>query len=243
MRDVLFKYASHQMLERSTPQAAIKLRGLGTRFFHASASLQRRVLGEDTWRLAFTFALVRNPFARQLSMFTFLLQEAGCRAPLGRRPQHCDERRLPEAGPWLKNNTELGARFRTWIRALSAAYPPATKSQHLFGARSHGNELDTWFNSSQHSWLVDGSGQLLVHKVIKLEELRTSWGELQASICGLKAISYEQASGGSSGSRRNPSHHLHYSHYYDEPTRRIVEAYVGADLAAFGYTFEHVPSG
>lgn len=194
--------------------------------------------GEGTWRDAFTFALVRNPFARQLSMFTFLLQEAGCRMPLGRRPQHCEERRLPEAGPWLKNNTELGTRFRAWIYALSAAYPPATKNQHLFGARSHGNELDTWFNASQHSWLVDGAGQLLVHKVVKLEELRSSWAELQASICGLKTISYEQATGGASGTRRNPSHHLHYSHYYDEPTRRIVEAYVGADLAAFGYTFE-----
>ena len=30
----------------------------------------------------------------------------------------------------------------------------------------------------------------------------------------------------------------HFSEYYDEPTRRIVEEYMGADLKAFGYTFE-----
>ena len=38
------------------------------------------------------------------------------------------------------------------------------------------------------------------------------------------------------------SSHAHYSEYYDEKTRRIVEAYVGADLRAFGYTFE-TPAG
>ena len=32
------------------------------------------MLTPSAWESAYTFALVRNPFARQLSMFTFLLQ-------------------------------------------------------------------------------------------------------------------------------------------------------------------------
>lgn len=57
------------------------MRQLGSRFFHASAHLQRRVLGASLWEAAYTYALVRNPFARQLSMFTFLLQESACKLP------------------------------------------------------------------------------------------------------------------------------------------------------------------
>jgi hypothetical protein len=85
MRAVLLKYASHQMLELRSPGAAQKLRALTppSRFFHASASLQRRVLKPKPWASAYTFALVRNPYARQVSMFHFLLQEATCTKPIG----------------------------------------------------------------------------------------------------------------------------------------------------------------
>lgn len=37
--------------------------------------------------------------------------------------------------------------------------------------------------------------------------------------------------------RRNWKLHWHYSRYYDEATRRRVEAYYEKDIAAFGYTF------
>jgi len=238
MRDVLVKYARHQMVEAAMPQAGPKLRVLGSRFFHASASLQRRALGQADWDRSYRFALVRNPFARQLSMFTFLLQEAGCRFPKSRRPEHCEQRFLPEAGPWLSNHTEVGIQFRQWIRRLALAHPHNTVDAHLFGARSHGNEIDPWYNASQLSWLVERSGTLLV-EVIRLEELRSAWPKLQASICGLERITYEQTTQSSSQARRNPSRHLHYSFYYDDATRRTVESYMAADLATFGYTFEN----
>jgi len=237
MRALLYKYARHQLLEVSQPQAAMALRQLHSRFFHASASLQRRVLGADAWQGAYTFALVRNPFARQLSMFTFLLQEAGCKAPIGVRPSHCEERRLPAAGPWLSDKAQVATKFRSWIRTLADAFPLGTARAHLFGARSHGNELDPWYNASQLSWLVDQSGNLLVDEVVRLEELRARWPRLQKAICGLGATPYNadpQAT-----ARRNPSHHEHYSYYYDEPTRRIVEGFMAADLVAFNYTFSH----
>ena len=77
MRARLYASAKHQLLELNDATAAGRMRQLGSRFFHASASLQRRVLGAQAWDGAYTFALVRNPFARQVSMFFFLLQEAG----------------------------------------------------------------------------------------------------------------------------------------------------------------------
>ena len=238
MRARLYTHARHQLIEATDASLPPRLRALGTRFFHASASLQRRVIGAERWRAAFTFALVRNPFARQVSMFHFLLQEAACNRPIGSRPTHCEERKLPPAGPWLRDRNQTVLRFRAWIKALAAAFPVGTPSAHLFGSRSHGNERDAWFNASQLSWLVDADGSMLVHRVIKLEELEREWPSLQAQICGLARTAYADDG---ADARRNPSSHAHYSVYYDEETRRILEAYVHPDLAAFGYTFESEP--
>jgi hypothetical protein len=238
MRFRLLKHARHQLLELSTPGAMERMRSLGARFFHASASLQRRAVGEGAWARAYTFALVRNPYARQVSMFHFLLSEASCNRPVGVRPSHCEKRKLPPPGSWLNDHEQAVRRFREWIRAMAHEFPPGSKDEHLFGARSHGNERDSWFNASQVSWLVDGRGQLLVKEVIKLEELEAKWPKLQTAVCGLARTNYDDGV----DERRNPSHHAHYSEYYDDETRRTVESYMASDLAAFGYTFERKPA-
>ena len=68
MRATLAQHARHQMLEvvAGPAGAAAKLRSWGTRFFHASASLQRDAVGTQLWDKTYTFALVRNPWARQV---------------------------------------------------------------------------------------------------------------------------------------------------------------------------------
>ena len=71
-------------------------------------------------------------------------------------------RMLPEAGAWLDDPPAVARRFQAWIKRLAAAFPVGTPHAHPFGARSHGNERDPWYNASQHSWLVDASGRTLV---------------------------------------------------------------------------------
>ena len=121
---------------------------------------------------------------------------------------------------------------------MGAKFPPSSRDAHLFGARSHGNEIDPWFNASQLSWLVDASGKLLVNDVIKLEELESRWPTLQTHICGFARSAYAE----DSNLKRNPSSHGHYSEYYDTETRRVVEAHMAADILAFGYQFEEAPA-
>ena len=223
-------------VERQVPEGTRYLRSLQppARWFHASASLQRRAVGEATWRAAYTFGLVRNPYARQVSMFHFLLGEVSCARPIGQRPQHCELRKLPEPGPWLKDPALAAPRFRKWLRDMRAAFPPGTAHQHLFGSRSHGNEADAWFNASQISWFVGADGRTsLVDDILRLEDLNASWPALRRRVCGLRDVSYADG-----GLRKNPSVHTHYSYYYDAETRRIVDEYMGVDLARFGYTFE-----
>ena len=77
-------------------------------------------------------------------------------------------------------------------------------------------------------------GTILVNEVIKLEELESRWPALQRRICGFAHSPYAE----DAELKRNPSSHGHYSEYYDEATKRLVDQYVGVDLAAFEYTFE-----
>ena len=149
MRARLYRHARHQLLEATSADAGARMRSLGARFFHASASLQRQAVGEAAWRSAYTFALVRNPYARQVSMFHFLLAEASCNRPIGLRPAHCEQRKLPAPGPWLANHAEAVRRFRAWLHDMAAAFPVQSRDAHLFGARSHGNERDSWYNATQ----------------------------------------------------------------------------------------------
>ena len=87
-------------------------------------------------------------------MFHFLLSEASCFRPIGARPSHCELRKLPPAGAWLREPAEAVRRFRVWIRAMRGAFPPGHKDAHLFGARSHGNERDPWCASLPSRTLV-----------------------------------------------------------------------------------------
>ena len=150
--NLLQKYCRPQLLWALHPPALQKLRALRSRLVHASAALQQWAVGASAWKQAYTFALVRNPWARQVSMFHFLLQEASCTRPVGQRPDHCDKRLPPQAGPWLRDFGAARARFQRWLLDMGAAFLPGHKEQHLFGARFHGNERDAWYNASQISW-------------------------------------------------------------------------------------------
>ena len=61
-------------------------RGVRGFFFHASAWRQRALVGSDNWSRMFTFALVRNPWERQVSMFHFLVGKQ-CTLETARQPQ------------------------------------------------------------------------------------------------------------------------------------------------------------
>jgi hypothetical protein len=173
-------------------------------FFHASADRQRQLVGEDAWNNAFKFALVRNPWARQVSMFHFLVG-GHCKtqlvpatdniaAPndephymLAGKPKGgkaCSTRLLPSGqGDWLDDNANAIPAFRKWMKRLDDAFPTGHPDNYLFGSMAHGNDESPWFNASQLSWMVDRSGQVLVDKVIKLEELTDQWSQLTTDLC------------------------------------------------------------
>eukprot|EP00756_Hemistasia_phaeocysticola_P049329 Hpha_TRINITY_DN23793_c0_g1::TRINITY_DN23793_c0_g1_i1::g.93210::m.93210 len=211
-------------------------------WFHASALRQQETVGRSLWGAAYTFALVRNPWSRQVSNFLFLTQSACGR--VGRRSRMCEARKLPPP----RANTELTpADFREWVHALHKAYPVGSPSEYLFSTFPHGNDVHPHFSASQYSWLIDGSGKLLVNDVFKLEELEDKWPTLQRRICGLSAVPYSThatrgrgMSAGRIGRESKappPSEYSKYRSYYDAATKDIVAEHMRQDITQFEYEF------
>jgi hypothetical protein len=71
-------------------------------------------------------------------------------------------------------------------------------------------------------------GNIAVDAVLKMENLEREFEDVRWLL--------GRTSGGLPC--RNWKFHLHYSYYYDEATRRLVEDYYARDIAAFGYRFE-----
>jgi len=205
---------------------------VGARFgwHHASAFLWHRAFG-TAWTNAFTFSLVRNPWTRLVSHWAFHLVS---RSPLDVGVLNLtQERRLA-----LKMNETLSIEhFRAWARHVHRVHPPHSSEAWRFTtADAHGNEQARGFNASQISWLVDGSGALLVDTVYKLEELRGRWPELQAMVCGLRGVPYERVRVEPAiVALDHPSKHRDAAEYYDDATSAIVGEFMAADVAAFGY--------
>ena len=135
------------------------------------------------------------------------------------------------------NETHSIAHFRSWVRHARRMHPPHSAEAWRFTTSdAHGNEQAGWFNASQLSWLVDGSGKLLVDAVIKLEDLERRWPELQTRVCGLHAVDYRSARDDPRvRAMDHPSKHVPYAQYYDDETSKIVAEYMDADIRAFGY--------
>ena len=230
MQSALELFAHEQLLTTNNP--AVKSCGVGARmgWHHASALLWRRAFGERAWKEAFTFALVRDPWARLVSHWAFHIAS---RAPLDGGHLSQEERRVAKA-----NESHSIRHFRAWVRHARAAHPPwAADAWRFTTADGHGNERAKSFNASQLSWLVDETGATeLVDDVFKLEDLERRWPELQAKVCGLRHISYSQTKNHPAiRAMDHPSHHAPYAHYYDAETSRIVGEYMAPDVRRFGY--------
>merc|ERR1711871_89473 len=196
-------------------------------WFHAIAHRQRLAVGEEAWNEAYNFALVRNPWSRQLSMFIFLL--SGAKQTCDRRKRankFCKQlatRLLPDGfSKWGKDDHRVAEEFRQWLQRLYEAYPPGSSEEYLFGSLPHGNEVTAHFNASQVSWLVSDKGELLVDDVVRLEDLTREWPRISAKLC----LDDDQAV-----SKINSNSHRHYSFYYDDASSRILQRYMAADIA------------
>lgn len=113
-------------------------------------------------------------------------------------------------------------RFRDWVE--TALFKPDHYEPRRWGAEVSPG-IHRW--SPQVDW-ISLDGKIAVDCVLRLERLQKDFEK----VC--------RVLGRPSGELpcRNWKFHLHYSHYYDEATQRLVGDYYAKDIEAFGYRFE-----
>ncbi|HEX6133290.1 MAG TPA: sulfotransferase family 2 domain-containing protein [Longimicrobiales bacterium] len=155
----------------------------------------------------YRFTFVRNPWARLVSLYHMI-------HPV---PAGSALRRALEAA---RGHPSVRG-FRRWIRGVRADGPGAG-----------GPPDQRWMRYGSYSirsYAGDRDGQLLVDRVIKLEEIDTAIPHVFEEI-GLPPIE-------NGVPRVNVRTHRSYTEYYDDATRTQVESMYAYDIAQYGYVF------
>lgn len=160
--------------------------------------------------LGTTFAFVRNPYSRTVSMFQYIGQHA--------------ERRILE-----KKSTNLVEDLRTvsiykkgfdyWLNCLydlTSEFP-----EHTSIATVHG--ISTWPRRAPQSLWLEG-----LDVAIKIEELDSKLSQIE-ELTGCKSRS--------SFKIINSSNHTDYRTYYNEQNKKIVTTMFAQDFENYGYDF------
>ena len=112
--------------------------------------------------------------------------------------------------------------FQEWLEAVLS--DPFRYDQAKWGAQvSQG--IHRW--SPQVDW-ISMNGKIAVDRVLRMENLQEDFAELRR-ILGLPSRALPC---------RNWKFHWHYSYYYVESTKRLVENYYAKDIESFGYRFD-----
>lgn len=158
------------------------------------------------------FAVVRNPWDRMLSEYNFQRKKKDS-------PGNEKLFAVDDVGRTRK--------FREWVEA--AFSNPFHYEPHRWGGEVS-EVIHRW--SPQVDW-ISVNGQIAVDRVLRIENLQKEFEEVRQII---GSPSGELPSEGLPC--RNWKFHLHYSHYYDDATRKLVGDYYAKDIEAFGYRYE-----
>lgn len=157
-----------------------------------------------------TFAFVRNPYERLVSVFHFQGQRAIER--IKRRAYSKDEPFTLDIDLKLVFNYKKG--FDYWVKN-NPVVDKVSKSFTNMSLYHHPNETQ-----------MDCFGGVVPDLIVRLENISTDFSKIQELInCPVPFIHV------------NGTEHTNYRDYYTTETEQIVRKWVEADLDAFKYTF------
>lgn len=90
----------------------------------------------------------------------------------------------------------------------------------------------SFFGAPMLDWLMDEKGNILVDYIGRLETIESDW----RNICD--RLKDHDISIDSKLPQMNRSEHGHYSEYYDDESREMIEFVYGKDIEYFQYRFE-----
>jgi len=193
----------------------------------------RYTTNDDIYNSYHKFSIVRNPFERMVSLYSFRKKQGDLYihanlfdTNLGPDGTEWDFNR------WIKSPVMKGTTDEGIARMCSDAYFNSywvykSKDKGFMGRnylRSHLeylNQVDFLSNPLT-------GGRLMTDTILRQENLNEEWDAM------FKKLGYTPPK----LPQRNTSEHKHYSHYYDDESIWLVSKMFNKDLKFFGYEFE-----
>jgi len=171
---------------------------------HSGALQMQGILGND-YRKFFRFSVVRNPWDRMVSLYHFKLHSA---------QQRLSGKRKCKPGLTLEDDNRevitmstLG--FKRWFLEGDCEVD-------MFG--------ESLTRLPQLCWLTDESGQIIVDKVIRFEELEKGFDEIKARV----TANFDVPKG-------TPSLRAPWQLYYDQESFECLQTRFASDIELLGY--------
>ena len=192
---------------------------------HAQAYFYYDYLGEREYKDCFSFSQVRNPWDKMVSDFFFR-----CRSPKDTEKWRNTRKWFVKNGlPEPTTNPRAGL-FRLFVKALERG--DLRPHNHWFATSRKFNLPDHFkSNVNQLDGLTDLHGNVLVNRILKLEDTEKEWKSIQSVIkekTGLEPGPLPHV---------NKSNREHYRYYYDDESYNIILKLFKKDIEFFNYSF------
>ena len=165
-------------------------------------------LGSKIWYNLFKFATIRNPYDRMVSSWKYLV---------------VNENYLDN----LKNSSHFrNLDFKSFVKKISKTDIEYPFNNECFF--ENGNTINFWWHlSPQYQQLSDANGNLLMDFLIRFENYQSDFEKVCEK---LKIKKYNLL-------HEKKTRYKHYTEYYDEETKSIIEEKYANDIKYFGYEF------
>ena len=193
----------------------------------------RYTTNDDIYNSYHKFSIVRNPFERMVSLYSFRKKQGDLYihanlfdSDVGPDGKVWDFNRWIKS-PEMKGTTNDGLKRMCSDSYFNSYWAYKSKDRGYLGRnylRSHLEYLN------QVDFLTNPltGGRLMTDTILRQENLKEEWDKM------FEKLGYESPK----LPQRNKSEHKHYSHYYDDESVQLVSKIFNKDLKFFKYEFE-----
>ena len=193
----------------------------------------RYTTDDDIYNSYHKFSIVRNPFERMVSLYSFRKKQGDLYIHANLFDSDVGpDGKVWDFNRWIKSPEMKGTTSEGLKRMCSDAY---FNSHWAYKSKDRGYLGRNYLRShleylNQVDFLTNPltGGRLMTDTILRQENLKEEWDTMFKKL-GHTPPKLPQ---------RNKSEHKHYSHYYDDESVQLVSKIFNKDLKFFGYEFE-----
>nr|WP_321452382.1 sulfotransferase family 2 domain-containing protein [uncultured Carboxylicivirga sp.] len=185
---------------------------------HANALQIREYVGEKIWNEYFKFTIVRNPYEQAVSMYSHL------RKPLYQKNEIYKKYGKTILNPILACKVALRKNFPSYCKKIYKRDYKYIEKDRQWNINYFSPYLD---------WITDSDGNIIIDYIGRFENLTEEINHI------FKVINKDHQT----IPVHNKSNHTHYSTYYNQDARKIINQHYNKDIKYFSYTFDDQSHG